>query len=211
MHTTIKDKLTKIYELVNHGATEGERQAAKSALDRMLSKFNLTEADLISINTNPYIFKYSNSREMYLLSVIKNLFLDKETKAFRRSLKVNEGGKNLIRVREIVIITTYAEWVQIECAYEYFRRHMNQQWKSVVVPILKNYKGNKLAQKNKRTKIEKDFMSDYLLKSKLYRPEHLVKVELSAKRIREKHAIRGIEGGNYTTQITSNKSPLLLN
>ena len=38
MEIYIKDKIAKIYELVNRGATEGERAAAKNLLDKLMKK-----------------------------------------------------------------------------------------------------------------------------------------------------------------------------
>ena len=38
-----KDKIAKIYELVKRGATEGEKQAAELALNKLLKKYNLTD------------------------------------------------------------------------------------------------------------------------------------------------------------------------
>ena len=38
-----KDKIAKIYQLVKRGATDGEKQAAEIALNKLLKKFNLTK------------------------------------------------------------------------------------------------------------------------------------------------------------------------
>lgn len=41
MNQELKNKIAKIYELVNRGATDGERQAAKNQLDKLMKKYNL--------------------------------------------------------------------------------------------------------------------------------------------------------------------------
>ena len=57
MEQSIKEKITKIYELVNHGATEGERAAAKKALDRMMSKYSLDLNELDTIKEKEYCWR----------------------------------------------------------------------------------------------------------------------------------------------------------
>ena len=59
MTNETKDKIAKIYELVKRGATEGEKQAAEIALNKLLKKFNLTDEFLETINLREYEFKYA--------------------------------------------------------------------------------------------------------------------------------------------------------
>ena len=67
MTQEIKDKLAKVYELVNRGATEGERAAAKQALDKLMKKYNLSDEALTSIHLTKYQFKYSSNIEFRIL------------------------------------------------------------------------------------------------------------------------------------------------
>jgi hypothetical protein len=46
MTNEIRAKIAKVYELVNNGATEGERAAAKAAMDRFIDKYKLTPDQL---------------------------------------------------------------------------------------------------------------------------------------------------------------------
>ena len=74
-----KDKITKIYELVKRGATEGEKQAAEIALNKLLKKFNLTDEFLATIHLREYEFKYATQLDLDLFQQL-HLYFFKERK-----------------------------------------------------------------------------------------------------------------------------------
>ncbi len=59
-------KIKGILALIENGATDGERQAARAALQRMMAKYKLTNADL-GLETNIVKFDYQNEHEKKLL------------------------------------------------------------------------------------------------------------------------------------------------
>ena len=197
MDNTVKEKLSKIYELVNQGATEGERNAAKAALERMLAKYNLTAEALDTLAIRTYLIKYSNINELYLLNAICNVLFGGLSQAYRRTLKKNPDGA-LVRVREYVFNLNYLDFVQVSCSFEYFKRHMKAEFKRVVKPLLKRYKSAKT-----RAKLNQEFLSQYIIASKLYREQDIEEVKLSGNAAKRRRMLDGVEGGSFNTQIQS--------
>lgn len=189
MTEDIRSKLEKIYELVNWGATEGERAAAKKALDRIIDKHNITEDELDSINLKNYVFKYATNIEMHLLGAILLVL-------------VTDGLKNSSRGNKRVNSKlNYMDWITVESAYEYFRRHMKKEWNWVCVPELNKCRKPK-TRREKRAKIEEIFLTEYLVKSKLYKEEYLSSVEVKNNAEYEARLLMmNVEGGQYNRQL----------
>lgn len=205
MNEEIRTKLAKIYALVNNGGTDGEKAAAKKALDRIVEKYNITAEQLESIELKQYVFKYSTHLETRLLAMLLHFFTED---AFSRTHKQLWRGNK--RVKEIVSQLNYLDWVTIESAYEYFRRHMGKEFKRVCAPELKRCR--KPATRNKRkAELEELFFDSYIIKSELVKKDHITTVEnetLSVKELKDRMKLRNVQGGKYTRQLTTG---LLLN
>ncbi len=189
----INDKLAKIYRLVQKGATEGERAAAKKALDRIMQKYNLDEKVLNDLDFKEYVFKYSKKIELRLLERIMFIMVP------------GSIDQSAIRTwsKEIVSKLQYLDWITIECAYEYFRRHMLKQWRKIVIPELKKCRKTKTRNK-RRKKLATLFFGQYVIASKLYKEEEITKIdlsELSEKEISDRMKLQGVEGGNCNKQV----------
>lgn len=200
MTNELREKLAKVYELVNNGATEGERIAAKKALDRMIDKYNINQSELDSLNLKKYIFKYSTKLEYKLLAVIMNMFIADGISTSRR---MNFDGEK--SVKQIVSNLTYMDWITVESAYEYFRRHMKSEWQRLCMPEINRCRKAK-TKKERREALEPVFFGQYIIASKLCKPSEIISVpnsELSKQELQNMAKVRGIEGGNYKRQLTS--------
>lgn len=195
MNNKIKDKIAKVYELVNKGE-QGEKEAAIKALDRLLKKYNLSDKVLETIGLREYCFKYSSKMDMWLfIQLVKFYLPGKEVKLLR-----NTYGK-----REIVAELEYLDFVTIETSYEYFKRHMNNQFKKICLPEINRRR--KAKTKNKvRDELQDAFFGRYILKSGIYHPEQLVTVnpsKVSDKEYKTAKLISDVEGGKYNEQVTT--------
>ncbi len=189
MTDKLRERLSKIYTLVNQGATEGERAAAKAALDRIIEAHNIDESELETIHLKKYRFTFISEPELQLLCAIVKTF----TEAFSRLLK----GK-----KYIVASLNHLEYITIDCAYQYYRRHMKKQWQKISVPELA--KCRKLKTKAKRRKeLQHLFVQRYIISSKLVKQEELttVSITLNTKEGRDRMKMQSVEGGNYNTQL----------
>lgn len=190
-----KDKIAKVYELVNRGEA-GEKEAAKKALDRLMKKYNLNDADIEGIKLTKYQFKYSNNLEQWLLSTIVTFFLDKDNvKAYRKTYKV----------REVVLALEYLDFIVVESAYGYFRKHMMAQYKKMVLPQVNRCRTVK-TKNARRAELQEIFFSNYVIASNLYKPQDLTEVklsDLSEKERKQRAQLQGVQGGNYKTQVTN--------
>jgi hypothetical protein len=197
----IRLKLSKVYELVNNGATEGEKSAAKKALERILQKYNITEEQLADVSLKQCAFKYSSMLELYLVSRLIAFFFPELYK---------QAARKTFGTRAVVLNMNHMDWVTLESAYEYFRRHMKKEWQRLCVPEL-----NRCRKQNTRIKRKKElenlFFGQYIIASKLHKPEEVKKInseELTEKEIRDRMKLNDLEGGSFNRQIHSN---LLLN
>lgn len=191
-----RNRLAKVYELVKRGATEGERAAASNALDKLMDKFNVTIEQLNSIDKNRYSFKYSNKMEMWLMIRLVHVLLHDET-------IIDEARKVTGSVREIKMYLKYLDWVTIESAYEYFRRHMKAEWNRTCAPIVDRCRKAKTKAK-KREELQPVFFNRYVFASKLYDQKDLKNVvAMSEKESGLAVAIGKLEGGQYNKQVTN--------
>ena len=191
MTPEIKEKLSKIYELVKHGATEGEKAAASNALNKLLEKYNLTGIDLESIDKSVYDFTYTTMLELRLFGRLMKYFWPDED---MRGTRTN---------KQMSIWLTYMDYVLIDSAYEYFRRHMKEQWNKVCAADVKRKR--KSATKNKRRKELQDvFFNKYIISSKLYHDNELITctgAQMTEKELRDLALMEDVQGGRYRTQV----------
>lgn len=196
MNDKVKEKITKVYELVKRGIA-GERQSAEKMLKKLLEKYNISEAELNSIDEKEYYFKYaSNLDEWLLIQLIEYFFKEKNYKLYR----IKNSG-----VKEIAIQMPYLDWVTLDSAYGYFKPHLNQQWRKHGLPVVNRCRTTKT--KNKRREaMQATFFSLYIIRSGIYRPEQ--KKPKSLKSLTEEEIKRitmlyGVEGGKYNQQVTT--------
>ena len=192
----VKEKITKVYELVKRGVA-GERQSAEKMLKKLLEKYNISEAELNSIDEKNYYFKYaSNLDEWLLIQLIEYFFKEKNYKIYR----IKDSG-----VKEIAIQMPYLDWVTLDSAYGYFKPHLNQQWRKHGLPVVNRCRTTKTKNK-RREEMQETFFSLYIIRSGIYRPEQ--KNSKSLKSLTEEEIKRltmlyGVEGGKYNQQVTT--------
>lgn len=194
MTEELKQRIEKIYELVNRGATEGERAAARKALDRLMKKHNLSDDVLQDVGLRDYRFTYSTELEINLFIRLWRIML-RQSDTIRQD---NWGKRNLI------VKLNYADYVLLDCAYEYFRKHMKAQYNKTVLPELR--KCRKAKTKSKRRKELSDiFFSRYVIKSNLYDQKEIATVQFKTDKQWEDHRkMQGIEGGDFKKQVAGN-------
>lgn len=193
---SVQDKISKVYELVNRGATEGEKIAAKRALDRLMRKYNLDESYLKSIGLKKYSFSYQTNLDLRLFSQLMEFF-------FRD--KNYSGYKETDGFRKIIINLEYLDYIQIDCAYGYFRMHMKKEFQKHCLPDLKRCRTNK-TKNAKRKELQDLFFRTYVIKSNIYHNYQVKEIDLS--KISEKEAkirmkLENVEGGTFNQQMTT--------
>ena len=189
----VKEKITKVYELVKRGVA-GERQSAEKMLKKLLEKYNISEAELNSIDEKEYYFKYaSNLDEWLLIQLIEYFFKEKNYKLYR----IKNSG-----VKEIAIQMPYLDWVTLDSAYGYFKSHLNQQWRKHGLPVVNRCRTTKT--KNKRREaMQKTFFNLYIIRSGIYHPEQKNSKSLTEEEIKRLTMLYGVEGGKYNQQVTT--------
>ena len=185
MNDKIKEKITKVYELVKRGIA-GEQQSAEKMLKKLLEKYNISEDELNSIDEKEYYFKYaSNLDEWLLIQLIEYFFKEKKYKLYR----IKDSG-----VKEIAIQMPYLDWVTLDSAYGYFKPHLNQQWRQHGLPIVNRCRTTKT--KNKRREaMQETFFSLYIIRSGIYHPEQKKSKSLTEEEIKRLSILYGVEGG----------------
>ena len=193
MNDKVKEKITKVYELVKRGIA-GERQSAEKMLKKLLEKYNISEAELNSIDEKKYYFKYaSNLDEWLLIQLIEYFFKEKEYKLYR----VKNRG-----VKEITIQMPYLDWVTLDSAYGYFKPHLNQQWRKHGLPVVNRCRTTKTKNK-RREEMQETFFKLYVARSGIYRPEQITSNPLSEEEKKQFNMLYGVEGGKYNQQVTT--------
>ena len=189
----VKEKITKVYELVKRGVA-GEQQSAEKMLKKLLEKYNISEAELNSIDEKKYYFKYaSNLDEWLLIQLIEYFFKEKEYKLYR----VKNRG-----VKEITIQMPYLDWVTLDSAYGYFKPHLNQQWRKHGLPVVNRCRTTKTKNK-RREEMQETFFKLYVARSGIYRPEQKISKSLTEEEIKRLTMLYGVEGGKYNQQVTT--------
>jgi hypothetical protein len=116
------------------------------------------------------------------------MFVGEDVKFFR----IRIGNVKRVKCR-----LKYEDWITVEASYEYFRRHMEVQWRKVRNP--------KLRRKKSKAMLENMFMERYLVKSNLVNPKNLVprdpNQKVTRKEVETYLAVREVEGGKYNKQV----------
>jgi len=199
MTQELKDKISKVYELVNNGGTDGEKAAAKLALNRIMKKYNIDESELANIGYSQYFFSYKTVLDIALFNRLITVFTNLSTDHVGSTNWHN--GKPC---KKIFIIMYYVDWIAIECSYEYFRRHMANQWKITCADVLNRCKKAK-TKAAKRQELLKPFLTEYFIKSNLFKDGELVKKAVtSQKKANARMMMNNVEGGKYNKQVVTN-------
>ena len=200
LNNELKEKLLKLQGLVDNGATEGEKSAAKKAVDRIIARYNIDASELECLAINRYVFKYSTELEVLLLGSIMRCFSD-GTKL--QGLRMTWDRETRKAVKQVVIHMSYINWVTIECAYEYFRKHMKQEWLRVCRPEIDRCRKSK-TKKQKRQQLEDLFFQKYIIASKLYHEGEVKELDastMSATEIENRLKLSSVKGGAYKSQL----------
>ncbi|EMY3483778.1 hypothetical protein FPG87_12490 [Flavobacterium psychrophilum] len=196
MNIQTKEKIAKIYELVKRGSTDGEKQAAEIALNKLLKKFNLTDEFLATIHLTQYEFKYATQLDQDLfIQLYIYFFKDKEFNISKSTL----GRKSLF------VNLEYLDYILFSTAYEYFKKHMNAEFRKFCLPLIAKCRTTKTKNK-RRAELQKTFFSQYVMKSKIYHENQIEKIDLSKlsdKQYNDRKRLSEIEGGKYHTQVTT--------
>lgn len=206
-NTKVLDKLTKINELINRGATNGEKSAAKAAFAKLIEKYNISDEELKTFLPSDYVFKFSNRAEETLLYHISAYVLDIWTK----QLKL---GWNGVQRNVTIKNLTKLQFIEITAMYEYFRRHMKSEYKKVVSDAVSEAKrlewsGYRIGPKQKPIRVSKErwkaqtlFISKYLKISGIARWDPASETT-SISSITDTSLLNTIEGGQYFQQINT--------
>ena len=197
MNTEIKDKIAKVLELANRGI-EGEKDAAKNALDRLIKKYNLSDEDLAKIKLTKYFFKYKTNLDMMMFQqLLKYFFVGKNFRVVRYTY----------RQKSLAVELEYLDWVTIDSAYEYFRRHAADQFSKFCLPHVKRCRTMK-TKNAKRAELQDAFFSKYVIASNIYHAEQIAPVNHSEMSNKESEAfykksqiLSNVEGGQYHIQV----------
>jgi len=195
MTDQLRVKIQKIYALIERGATEGEKQAARKALERIVKVHNLDMKDIDPNALKLYSFTYATILETWLFMQIWRIFLEKNN-----GQKISKDPSD----RRLYINVTYEDYVLMDCAYEYFRRHMKGQYNKIVIPELKKKRKSKTRAK-RRKELSELFFLKYGQRSNLFLPGDLVDVTITdQKEIQDREKMNGIEGGAFKKQVVTN-------
>lgn len=124
MDQDIQEKLNKVLELQKRAATEGEAEAAARALTRLLTRHNLSEADIRDIGPMLERFVFMNGDdawEQYLIQFMSPIF-------FCRGFKYGREGHSLVVGEKKHILETIKVFHQIR---ESIRRLASTRWSSL--------------------------------------------------------------------------------
>ena len=151
----LKDRLYKVYALVEHGATEGEKKAAHAAIERILKKYGKSLEDINDVLFQRYRFTYTTWLEEKLLIRL----------IVYTGLTIDEFAKDP-RSKRIVATINELKYLELHCMYEYFRRHMKAQWKAHIAPQVAKCRTAK-TKAQKRKDLQPRFATYYFIKSGL--------------------------------------------
>ena len=189
----IRDRIAKIRELATRGI-DGEKKAANIALDKLLKKYNINPAAVDVIINKQYFFKYSTELDIRLfLQLLEYFFKDRDFEVYKHTY-----GK-----REMSLRLEYLDYITISCAYEYFKRHMSQEWRKFSSDVIR--KKRKPKTKNKlRSDLQEVFFPQYIIKSGIYHPEQRKETgieDMSETQLEHYRRLMDIQGGQYHAQL----------
>lgn len=198
MNSQLQKRLDKVFALINQGATDGEKAAAKAALDRIVDNHNLHGQVNVADSSIERSFLYKGMIEIYLMQELMAHF----------NIDVYNGKRTRSR---IYMDMNYLDFIQIDCAFSYFRVHMRDQWNKTCLPLI-NRKRTARSKKATRDQLVQVFIPAYCDKSgigtwtKTSRETHKMnKAEMDAAL-----ATLMVEGGKFHNQVSTD-SPKLLN
>lgn len=194
MDNAIKSKIEKIYALVNHGVA-GEKEAAKKALDRLMKKYNIDEEYVKTIHIKLYYFTYSHDLDKALFQRLIKHLLKKDL-----DLYISTFGRRAVGAK-----LEYMDWVTLECAYDYFKKHMKTEYKRLVTPQLNRCRTPK-TKRFKKEQLDPIFFSNYVIASNLYEDHELTSLDnsrMSQEERKQRASLRGVNGGSYNPQVSS--------
>lgn len=193
MNNELKIRLAKLRELAERGTTEGEKNAARKGMERLIKKFNLDEQLFLNTGKIDYTFRYNTNMEIWLLIQISEILVEVSWDD-----KIQSPREKLIYMK-----LNYLDYITIECAYEYFRRHMKKEWNRLAMPELR--KCRKTSTRNKkRAALQKEFFSKYAIESGLVKPSQIEQVELTSQEQRKRARLfHDVKGGKYNQQVNN--------
>ena len=197
--TKLLKRIAAIKQLIARGATEGERQAAEKALDRIINSHGLNRAEITGEDRQWHKFKYSSELDKKLIIRLVRFFLNDGDGVLEDHAELDTWG-----VREVRLRLDYFDWVTIYASYEYFRRHMKKQWQLTGAKVVARCRKTK-TKNAKRKELQEIFFSQYVIASKLYGEGELQKLDLakmSAKEMQNRIKLAGVQGGTYHKQMT---------
>lgn len=138
----VLDKLRKIYELTNKGEG-GERDAAKTRLDELMKKYNITLGDLDSEVETVHFYHLHGNRNHELFAQVA------ATRGCLRFIFIgpndnNKGStqlKNLTtgyrpRGVNVVLVCSPIKFIEITTAYEIYQRSFDEHFESFFYAFL---------------------------------------------------------------------------
>ncbi|WP_020403764.1 hypothetical protein [Gracilimonas tropica] len=198
----IQKRFASLIRLAERGATEGEKAAARKAMERLQMKYDFDSLNLDELLRSEYCFTWTSNIEIKLFIVLCKYFLNREDFIVEKRNWREENGE-LYEARELAIKLDQMEYITIECAYEYFRRHMNSEWKRLIIPKLNRCRKARTRKAKKET-LEPLFFEQYIIRSQLVNPEHLTELdpeEMSQQEIENRAAMTGMQGGAFNRQV----------
>jgi hypothetical protein len=189
----IKEKLKKVYQLVQQG-TDGEQRAAKLTLDRMLAKYNIDKFNPDELTLKKFSFKYSSQIEILLLGDLLVYF--------NPNCKLSDFTRDPT-IKTVDADLDYMLGIEVSCAYEYFKRDMRAKFKLLCSEEIK--KKRKQSTKNKRRQeLQKHFYNRYAIASGFILRDRIIKIDqslLTAKQIKDRLLVDKVEPGKYYRQL----------
>lgn len=193
MTQELKEKLAKLYEMVQRGATDNEKDVARKLLDKLLAKHNLEDIDPSMLDKERHYFTYTSSTEVQLFLRLVAFLLELDYQTVCSSIRSR---------RRLIALVSYSDYITLEASYEYFRRHMKAQWERFCAPELAKCRKAK-TRNAKRKQLQAAFEAEYFLKSGLYKASEIRTVKLSGAALVNRNKVAGVEGGQYRTQVNS--------
>ena len=195
----IRNKLQALYELAEKGSTPGEMQAARLAIDRLIKRYDLKNINPDAIKYQDYTFKYQTNLEYWLLGQLKRVLLNDDVEVFKRTV----DPVSFKAVKEIVFRLERFDYIKLECAYEYFRRHMKKEWNRICMPEIKR-RTTPSMRKWKRKQLQWPFFSKYCIQSSLYKSGDIKKEQAKNRReLQQARLLEQVQGGNFNEQVNN--------
>lgn len=189
----IRKRIAKINELANRGV-DGEKDAAKTQLEKLLKKYNINPQEVDEITKKEYFFKYANNLD-------KDLFFQLLYYFFKESHF--QVYLHTFRKREISVKLDYLDYITISCAYEYFKRHMRREWEKFSAESIRRKRKTKTKNELRRN-LQSIFYGQYILRSGIYHANQIKErsgSEITDTEWEHFNKLQEIQGGQYRTQV----------